>query len=81
MKTRNPKPEIRKKFEIRNPKQKPARAAPQYSQKKFALTGSQSPFRTKSIGGKVFSSDFGFRPSFGFRISGFGFLMVSDFRR
>jgi HEAT repeat protein len=71
---RNPKPEIRRKSESRNPK---PLLAPQFLEWMASQPCSPPPAppeRPAPSRRDLPNSDFGFRPSFGFRISGFGFL-------
>ena len=74
---RNPKPETRRKSEARNPKPLPAPAPGQPTDpKRGSLPASTSKLAACHTGDRP-PSDFGFRPSFGFRVSGFGSLFLA----
>src|ERR1035441_5370911 len=75
--TRNPKPEIRKKSEIRNPnRQRTDTETPPCRELNLAGKGLPGDFLPIAEEREV-RSDFGFRPSFGFRVSAFGFASAA----
>src|ERR1019366_610540 len=71
-KTRRPKPETRKKAEIRRPKPAAPLQPPERDDPGRGFRPASGPESTSFREWPVSSSDFGSRPSFGFRYSGFG---------